>query len=173
MFGSGFIVSDLTMQAYSQVVTNGTVVVPEETVEQAIELNTGSLIAGIVAITGLIGTLGTLLPSIISIKRNYLGLKSEHDATVLAASQAMRETDQWVLSKQEDLKIALTASQNMSKDLVQIIENNRDKLDVGTAQINNIKVQLDKIGSVIPTDQEIKDTRQELLDNAGDPKKIG
>lgn len=152
-----------------------TIVIRDELAEtnEQVQDNSNRIIATIVALSGLIGVIATLIPQIISLKRNVLGIKNERDEDIVRISQSVGQTDDWVLENLDKLRVFMGSTLALSTALNKIVTDNKDKLQLSEQELLRIKQELERISSILPPEKEIETLRTELSTNARDPIKIG
>lgn len=138
-----------------------------------IEKNVNAVMGTVSAVVAIITTIAGVIPTIIWFKRNVVGIKNEQDYWIIEGSKKIRESDFWTLENQKRLRVALSASQGISGDLLKIISDNREKLGVTEEQINKLNTNLSEIISVIPKPEEEIKIQKELETIAKDDDQFG
>lgn len=138
-----------------------------------IEKNVNAVMGTVSAVVAIITTVAGVIPTIIWFKRNVVGIKNEQDYWIIEGSKKIRESDFWTLENQKRIRIALSASQGISNDLLQIISANREKLGVTEQQLTKLQQNLSDIVSVIPKPEEEIKIEKELNAIAKDDNQFG
>ena len=161
--------SIMTVGAYSIV---NEVYAQEEPISE-IQENINLIIGVVVAITGLVGTVATLIVNAMRMKRDVLGIKHERDEDIIKIADSVGRSDEWTLENESRLRTGLLGVLTMAQPLNKLVTENRSNLKLTEEEAKKINDGIKLVNEALPSQEEINKAQKEINAAARNPQAIG